>query len=76
MFEGQTTIKFSKKAGMLIMSKNLSSMFGIPLEVTSMDMTYQGLEVTFESPQEQNTEEPEDKSEPEIKAKPEEWKEQ
>lgn len=52
MFEGETTIKFSKEAGMLIMSQKMSDMFKIPLEVRAMDMTYRGLEVTFGPPQE------------------------
>lgn len=52
MFEGETTIKFSKEAAMLMLSQNLSDMFKMPLEVTSLDMTYIGLEVTFGPPQE------------------------
>ena len=46
MFE-DTTIKFSKETAMLIMSQNLSDMFKVPLEVTAMDMNYNGLEVKF-----------------------------
>ena len=46
MFE-DTTIKFSKETAMLMMSQNLSDMFKIPLEVTAMDMSYNGLEVKF-----------------------------
>jgi len=51
MFEGKTTIKFSQEAAMLMMSRNLSDMFKMPLEVTAMDMGYDGLEVKFKEPQ-------------------------
>lgn len=50
MFEGQTTIKFSKEAGMLMMSQNVSAMFNMSLEVTAMDYKYDGLEITFGPP--------------------------
>lgn len=52
MFEGETTIKFSKEASKLIMSQNMSSMFGMPLEVTELDYGYDGLKITFQPPQE------------------------
>lgn len=61
MFEGRTTIKFSKEAAMLMVSKNLSDMFNMPLEVTAMDYLYDGLEVKFGPPKE-----PEPEPEPEI----------
>jgi hypothetical protein len=66
MFEGETTIKFSKEAAMLMLTQNLSDMFKMPLEVTAMDMTYSGLEVTFGPPQEQTPKEPEPDTELEI----------
>lgn len=67
MFEGETTIKFSKEAAMLMMSQNVSAMFNMPLEVTEMDMTYSGLEITFGMPQEEISKETlsEPESEPE-----------
>jgi len=46
MFE-DTTIMFSKKTAMSMMSQKLSDMFKVPLEVTAMDMNYNGLEVKF-----------------------------
>lgn len=58
MFEGETTIKFSKEAGMLMMSQNVSALFNMPLEVTAMDYTYSGLEITFGPPQKKIPEEP------------------
>lgn len=70
MFEGETTIKFSKEAGMLMMSQNVSDMFKIPLEVTAMEMTYSGLEVTFGPPKDkviEPDEEPEESAETEEK---------
>lgn len=62
MFEGKTTIKFSKEAAMLMMSQNVSAMFNMPLEVTAMEEDYSGLEITFEAPKEQIPEEPEETS--------------
>ena len=50
MFEGKTTIKFSKEAAMLMMSQNVSAMFNMPLEVTEMEESYSGLEITFSVP--------------------------
>ena len=47
MFEGETTITFSKEAGMLMMSRNVSDMFKMSLEVTALDSTYSGIEITF-----------------------------
>ena len=70
MFEGETTIKFSKEAAMLMMSQNVSAMFKMTLEVTEMDMTYSGLEITFGMPQEKILEKPE--SLPESESEPEE----
>jgi len=52
MFEGTTTIKFSKEAARLMMTQNLSDMFKMPLEVTALDMNYDGLEVKFGPPKE------------------------
>ncbi len=51
MFEGETTIKFSKEATRLMMSQNLSDMFHIPLTVTDVDYNYDGLKVTFIPPE-------------------------
>jgi len=69
MFE-DTTIKFSKETAMLMMSRNLSDMFKIPLEVTAMDMSYSGLEVKFGPPKEKAPEKPQPAS-PEVQPKPE-----
>jgi hypothetical protein len=50
MFEGETTITFSKEAGRLMMSQNVTAMFGIPLTVTDLRYDYEGLRVTFAPP--------------------------
>ena len=47
MFEGETTIEFSQDAAQLMMSQNVSALFNMELEVTSMDYGYSGLKVTF-----------------------------
>ena len=50
MFEGETTIKFSQEAAKLMMSQNMTSLFKMPLTVTSLELSsYSGLEVTFAS---------------------------
>jgi len=54
MFEGKTTIKFSREAAMALMSHNLSDMFKMSLEVTAMDMEYDGLEVKFQPTKEKS----------------------
>ena len=46
MFEN-TTIMFSKETAKSMMSQKLSDMFNVPLEVTALDMNYNGLEVKF-----------------------------
>ena len=70
MFEGETTIKFSKEAAMLMLSQNLRDMFKMPLEVSAMDYAYDGLKVTFAPPQEQAPEEPELPAEPKQEETP------
>jgi len=73
MFE-DTTIKFSKETAMLIMSQNLSDMFKVPLEVTAMDMNYNGLEVKF-GPVKENMKEAKEAIQPKPEQCPEEVKE-
>lgn len=50
MFEGETTIEFSKEAAILMMSQNITDLFKMPLEVTDLEYSsYSGLKLTFAS---------------------------
>lgn len=47
MFEGETTIEFSKEAALLMMSRNMTDLFKMDLQATDLDYGYDGLKVTF-----------------------------
>lgn len=55
MFEGNTTITFSKEAARLMLSENVSRMFNMTLDVTSYEDDYNGLTVTFGRPELEKT---------------------
>ena len=55
MFEGKTTITFSKEATRLMLSENVSRMFNMALEVLSYEDNYDGLKVEFGRPEPEKT---------------------